>query len=153
MEVRAPSGKRQRGERGSYCWADEAGACCVDIAGDVYPCRPLVLAPGEKADLRFAHLGPVEHLSYRVRPHDPEEGAPTCGGPPAPTGTTREAELDRPAAPLLLPDDLPPGTYAVDVFVQMEEWGDTRQGFLLLVAPAGEAAATPAAGATPVAGG
>jgi hypothetical protein len=142
-------GRRQRGRRGTFCWSDARGGCCVDMGGAFFPSDALYAALGETPVLDASALGPIAALSYEIRPTRIVVDADGLGWSdargPAPV---HEARVERPSAAIPLPDDLPHGMYLIDVFVEALGGGDTQQGFRLYVAaarPPGEGAATPAA--------
>lgn len=151
LQLRAASGKQQRGAIGTYCWADERGTgCCVDMIGPLYPSCPLIVEEGDTLVIPLDPVGRVTELSYTVQ----RDNASSDSTPEATDERTNralfEGTVERPSSPLHLPADVAPGRYTIDLFAQVADRGDTSQGFLIEIRPAADGAATPPAAATPI---
>ncbi len=152
--LRADGGGEQAGGDGSFCWKNG----CVDAIGVEIPEVPLEVSANETLAIDVSALGRAAEAGYAIYPYDAvrEEDGETWlryGGP----RPVREGKLAKGKITTFSPD-LPPGHYAVEIFVALRRGGDSTQGFNLLVAPAREArtpsaspspAATPRAPATP----
>ena len=158
MVLRVPGRESQEAGLGTYCWGVEESACCVDMVEPVYPSCPLVVPAGEEVEIDFAGLGAVSELTLDLRNDPAETGAGRRGRSRRKPGAEAiwRLVLDRPASALRLPAYLPPGGYVIDLFAYADGpdgGGDTSQGFRIVVESEAGTAATPAAGATPVAPG
>lgn len=144
--LRAVGGGEQKGGDGTFCW--ENG--CADYIGVEIPSRPLVVAAGQALEIDAGALGRVDEGAYWVYRYElsADRNGETWliyGGGEA----VREGKLAR-GEVIPFPPALPPGHYAVEVFVSLRRGGDSTQGFNVVVAPARQAA-TPTARLTPVA--
>ncbi len=137
MVLRSASGGEQEGGIGTYCWGTE----CVDMGSTPFPRCSLLVTAGEALTMDVSAIGRIRRLHYTIWDLAKDE----LTGDPSWSGRIDVMPThDREIAPVLMPFNLPPGLYAIEVFTRLRSRGDTYQGFKLLVQPA-SSAATPEA--------
>jgi hypothetical protein len=131
-------GREVKGRLGSYCWT----SMCADMAGIPVPRKQQTLTVPSGSEMVFRYGGqssPYEVKSVNGYPLDKVKGV---NGYPldkkSPSTASADPNLSRPlkahgsGVERAIPAELPPGEYAVEVFV-VEPQGDAVYSFRVLV--------------------